>query len=141
MKIFIDEQAWLALVDDNQKYGLQFRNEFEDFLKGPNNFYTTNIIIGNVVSQIKRNLGAPNALKFYNIIEEAWLANHLHVLWIGRRTMKVAIKLFKKFTEADVNLFDCANIVLMNIRNIRFILTLNKIYSDMGFKVVPEKLD
>jgi predicted nucleic acid-binding protein len=141
MKVFVDEQAWLALVDSRHPFHTQFKNEFGDFLKGTYKFYSTNVIIGSVVSKIKHTFGAADAIKFYNIIEEAWLGNHLNILWIGRRTMKDALKIFKKFTHSNLGLFDAANIVFMNRRNIRFILTDNKFYSEMGFKVIPESLE
>ena len=96
------------------------------------------MIVGNVISHIKETQGGVRANKFYDILEEAWLGTHLHFLWIGRRTQRAAVKLFKKFPEEKLSLFDAANIVLMNRRNIRFIMTTNSAYSKMGFKMIPE---
>ncbi len=140
MKIFIDEQAWLALVIQNHPFHSLFKAKFQHLLEGGYRFYTTNVIIGNVVSELKKKLGPDKSIEFYNIIEEAWLGNHLLILWLGRRTMKDAFKLFKRFPESRLSVFDCANIMLMNRRNIRFILTSNVAYSEMGFKVVPDNI-
>ncbi len=138
MKIFIDEMAWLAMTDVGNPLHQPIKEQLLHYLNGGESFYTTNIIIGNVVSRLKQELGATKANRFYDILEEAWLGTHLHVLWIGRRTQKDAVKLFKKFPDSQLSLFDCANVVLMNRRNIRFILTTNSAYSKMGFKLMPE---
>jgi predicted nucleic acid-binding protein len=138
MKIFIDEMAWLALSDKNDSLHHKMKDLFQHYLESGDNFYTTNIIVSNVVSKIKENEGAERAYQFYRILEDAWLGTHLRFLWIGRRTQRDAVKLFKKFPENQMSLFDFANVVLMNRRNIKFIMTTNTNYDQMGFKVVPE---
>ncbi len=117
------------------------KEQFKNYLDGGHRFYTTNIIVGKVISEIRDNLGARKAIKFTEILDDAWLGTHLNFLWIGRRTQKDAIKLFKKFPDLPLSIFDFANVVLMNRRNIRFIMTTNQAYSKMGFKIVPENLE
>ena len=138
MRIFVDRIAWIALADKEDPNHSIFKEQFKYYLDGGHNFYTTNVIVGNVISHIKETQGGVRANKFYDIFEEAWLGTHLHFLWIGRRTQRDAVKLFKKFPEEKLSLFDAANIVLMNRRNIRFIMTTNSAYSKMGFKMIPE---
>jgi predicted nucleic acid-binding protein len=138
MKIFIDEIAWVILEDEAHPLHHQFSEQFKYYLDGGHGFYTTNIIYGNAIWQVKKQFGVSNALRFSEILEEAWLGTHLHFLWIGRRTQRDALKLFKKFPEEPFSIFDFANVVLMNRRNIRFIMTTNQVYSKMGFKIVPE---
>jgi predicted nucleic acid-binding protein len=138
MRIFVDRIAWIALADKDDPNHSIFKEQFKYYLDGGHNFYTTNVIVGNVISHVKETQGGVRANKFYDILEEAWLGTHLHFLWIGRRTQRDAVKLFKKFPEEKLSLFDAANIVLMNRRNIRFIMTTNSAYSKMGFKMIPE---
>ena len=138
MRIFLDRIAWIALADKEDPNHSIFKEQLKYYLDGGHNFYTTNVIVGNVISHIKETQGGVRANKFYDILEEAWLGTHLHFLWIGRRTQRDAVKLFKKFPEEKLSLFDAANIVLMNRRNIRFIMTTNSAYSKMGFKMIPE---
>ncbi|MCK4892328.1 MAG: hypothetical protein KAJ16_10980 [Calditrichia bacterium] len=138
MKIFIDEIAWLAVADDTHESHASIKEQFKYYLDGGHSFYTTNIIVGNVISKIKENQNFDSAVKYSEILEDAWLGTHLHYLWIGRRTQKDAIRLFKKFPDIPLSIFDFANVVLMNRRNIRFIITTNTAYSTMGFKIVPE---
>ena len=138
MRIFVDRIAWIALADKDDPNHSIFKEQLKYYLDGGHNFYTTNVIVGNVISHVKETQGGVRANKFYDILEEAWLGTHLHFLWIGRRTQRDAVKLFKKFPEEKLSLFDAANIVLMNRRNIRFIMTTNSAYSKMGFKMIPE---
>ena len=137
MKIFIDEMAWLALANPSHELHHQIKEQVKYYLDGGHNFYTTNIIVGNVISKIKLEQGHQKAIKYSDILEEAWLGNHLHYLWIGRRTQRDANKLFRRLTDSKLTVFDCANIVLMNRRNIRFIMTSNLAYNQMGFKILP----
>lgn len=138
MKIFIDEIAWLILGDSSHPLHHGFSEQFKYYLDGGHSFYTTNIVYGNAISQLKKQYDSTKALRFSEILEEAWLGTHLHFLWIGRRTQRDALRLFKKFPEEQFSVFDFANVVLMNRRNIRFIMTTNQVYSKMGFKIVPE---
>lgn len=138
MKIFLDEIAWITLSDKKLELYNSMKEQFQYYLDGGHSFYTTNVIAANVISQIKEKQGVQRASNFYQILEEAWLGTHLHFLWIGRRTQRDAVKLFKKFPDYQLSLFDFANVVLMNRRNIRFIMTTNETYGKMGFKVVPE---
>ncbi|MEJ2634637.1 MAG: hypothetical protein P8184_05030 [Calditrichia bacterium] len=140
MKIFVDEVAWYAIAGSDDPLHQIMKEQMQSFLDDGHGFYTTNIIVGNVISRLKLKHGAVRANRFYDIIEEAWSGAHLHILWIGRRTQRDAIKLFKKFPDSQLTLFDCANVVLMNRRNIRFIMTSNMAYSKMGFKIVPESI-
>jgi predicted nucleic acid-binding protein len=139
MKIFVDEVCWQALADKQHSLHREMKDQFKYYLDGGHSFYTTNIIVGNVISRIKQLVNPQRALRFSEILEEAWLGTHLHFLWIGRRTQRDAMKLFKKFPDFQLSIFDYANVVLMNRRNIRFIMTTNTEYSKMGFKIVPEK--
>ncbi len=139
MKIFIDESGWFALLDETNPHHMKMQKAFKEFLEGNHRFYTTNVIVGNVISKLKESQGTREALRIYEIIEEAWLGTYLHVLWIGRRTFRDALKMFAKFPESNFSLFDFANILLMNRRNIRFILTIKKGYDDFGFKILPEQ--
>lgn len=138
MKIFMDEIAWLILSDKQNPNHAGMKEQFKYHLDAGHSFYTTNIIVGNVISKIKMNRDSVQAIKYSEILEEAWLGTHLRYLWIGRRTQKDALRLFKKFPDISLSLFDLANVVLMNRRNIRFIMTTNHAYSKMGFKIVPE---
>ncbi|GAB4375921.1 MAG: hypothetical protein Kow0042_21740 [Calditrichia bacterium] len=138
MKIFVDEPAWLAIVQKEHPLHQIMKEELQKYLQGGHRFYTTNVVVGDVMSRLKQEVSTESSMTFYSIIEEAWLGAYLHILWIGRRTFKDAVRLFNKFPDSRLSLFDCANIVLMNRRNIRFILTSNPAYGNMGFKIVPE---
>ncbi len=139
MKVFIDETGWLALLEASHPEHPVVQKTFKELLEGNHRFYTTNVVIGNVVAQLKAQRGAQEALRFYEIIEEAWLGTYLHVLWIGRRTFRDALKLFAKYPKSVFTVFEFANVLLMNRRNIRFVLTTKFEYDEFGFKIIPER--
>ncbi|GAB4327032.1 MAG: hypothetical protein Kow0037_00300 [Calditrichia bacterium] len=138
MKIFIDSTGWLNMIDPDMPEHRTFQKEFKEFLDEGHSFYTTNVILGEAISEIKKRMGAQKADEVYSVVEESWLGTHLHILWIGRRTFRDAVRLFRRFPNENLSVFEAANVILMNRRNIRFIMTTQTVYSKMGFKLVPD---
>ncbi len=138
MKTFIDTSAWLAIVNKNDPAHSQFTGEFQRLLEEGDRLYTTNVAIGQVLSELS-NLDREKAFRFHEIVEEAWFGTHLHIMWIGRKTQWDALKMWRRFAHLKLDVFDFASVILMNRRNIRQILTRNKDFYELGFKILPEK--
>lgn len=138
MKIFIDKGAWLALSTSGDSDHAKFRDAFKNLLEEGHRFYTTNVVIGEVLDELKKRVGSDKAHHLYEIIEEAWFGTHLHILWIGRKTQWDAIKMWKRSPDSSLSVFDFASIILMNRRNIRVIMAKNMEFSEFGFKIIPE---
>jgi predicted nucleic acid-binding protein len=138
MKTFIHTSAWLAIVNRNDPEHAAFTEEFQRVLEEGDRLYTTNVAIGQVLSELKH-VDLQKAFRFHEIVEEAWFGTHLHILWIGRKTQWDALKMWKRFPNLKLDVFDFASVILMNRRNIRQILTRNRDFYELGFKILPEK--
>lgn len=138
MKIFIDETAWVNILNPNSPYYDKFIEEFNQALNNRDRLFTHNIAVGLALSELKSVLGTTVALKFNEVIEEAYTGTYLSILWIGRRTQKEAVRLLRKNPEMLLDLYDFAAFIFMKRRRIQNIMTTKTAYDRLGFKVIPE---
>jgi predicted nucleic acid-binding protein len=137
-KIFIDESAWYAIIDDKVSSHNQITENFNSALKEGTKFFTSNIATGNAITRIKLNLSTEISLQFNEILEDSHLGNYLRIMWIGRRTQKEAIRLMRKHTQLPLQLYDFAHVVLMERRRINTILSEQAEFKKLGLRVLPE---
>ena len=138
MRIFIDQSAWVQIVDQKADHHQVILNEFNKALINGDKLFTHNVAIGLALSEIKNTKGSTIAKKFNEIVEEAHTGTHLNILWISRRTQKEATRLHRQKSDLDLSIFDFAGYILMNRRRIRTILTTKKAYHSLELKVLPK---
>lgn len=138
MKVFADETAWIHLLNPRAPHHHQIVKEFELALKNEDRIFTHNIAVGFALSTIKTEMGIERAGKFNEIIEDAYQGSYLHILWIGRRTQKEAVRLFRKEAAVSLGLYDFAACIFMKRRRISTIITTKRAFTQLGFKVVPD---
>ncbi len=139
MKIFIDDTGWVQLMNPAAEQHILFEEAFRQMLNQGDKFFTHNISVGAAFNTLRRNLNPAVAFKFYETIEEAYTGTHLHILWVGRKTQREAVRLMKKHPELDLTLYDYAAYMFMNRRRIRNILTTKTTFQELGLKVLPGK--
>ncbi len=138
MKIFVDETGWIQLLHVKAPFHRQVAGEIERAVHNGDTLFTHNIAVGEALSEIKKNLGSEVAGKFTDVIEEAYTGAYLNILWIGRRTQKEAVRMFRRSPEVPLGLYDFAASIFMKRRRIRMIITTKKAFAQLGLKVLPE---
>lgn len=139
MRLFVDESAWYALAVSNHPQHEAMRNIFEEALNDNTRMLTHNIAIANAISNIRKEIGHAEATRFTEIIEEAHAGAHLSVNWIGRRTQREAMRLFKKHSEVALTIFDFASYAIILRRRVHTILTTQRNFEQLGLKVLPDQ--
>ncbi len=134
-KIFVDETAWLAIIDPRSPHHPALADRFRFALDNGEKLFTTNVALANAVSEIRRRFGIETAVRFQSIVDEAYLGTYLRILWIGRRTQKDAFRLMRKHPELDLHLYDFASILLMDRRSIHHILTTKEDFQKIGLHI------
>jgi predicted nucleic acid-binding protein len=137
MKIFVDETAWISLLNPKTPYHQQIKREFERALKNEDRIFTHNIAVGIALSTIKNEMGTERAGRFNEILEDAYQGAYLHILWIGRRSQKEAGRLFRKEAGVSLGLYDFAASIFMKRRRIGSIITTKSEFTKLGFTVIP----
>lgn len=138
MKIFVDETAWVNLLLPGSPFHSEVAREFDRAIKNGDKLFTHNIAVGIALSEVKNTMGIGLAARFNEIIEEAYTGAYLHILWVGRRTQKEAVRLFRKEAYLSLGLYDFAAYVFMKRRRIQTIITTKTAFGKLGFKVIPE---
>lgn len=138
MRLFIDETAWIQLMNPELVHHGAISREFNRALTEGDKLFTHNVAVGLAISEIRQTLGHPLANKFGETIEAAYMGTHLSILWIGRRTQKEAAWMLRKHSELPLDFFDFAGVVLMKRRRIRTILTTKAAYKKLEMTVIPE---
>ncbi len=141
MRIFIDQTAWVHLLNPKLPNHSAIYREFHKALTNGDNFFTHNIAIGLALSEIKRTLGPERSNKFNEIIEDAHTGAHLSIIWVGRRTQKDAIWMMRKNPDLQLDVFDFACCTLMKRRRIRTIMTTKNAYTQLHLNVIPNTGD
>lgn len=139
MRLFVDESAWYALAVDSHPQHKVMRQVFEEALNDNTRMLTHNIAIANAISNIRKDVGYVEATRFTEIIEEAHAGAHLSVNWIGRRTQREAMRLFKKHTDVPLAIFDFASYAIILRRRVHTILTTEQNFEQLGLKVLPDQ--
>jgi predicted nucleic acid-binding protein len=137
-KIFVDQTAWYELLDEHSPYHDLFAREFEIALNSDSKLFTSNVAVGNSISQLKETLGNEIAIRFHEILEEAHIGAHLRILWVSRRSQKEAMRLLRKNSGLTLHFYDFAHAVLMERRRIKNILTTKKEFYELGYKVLAD---
>lgn len=138
MRVFVDETGWLALMDSTLPEHAQVSEVFADLLSNNARLFTHNIAVANSLDAIRNRFGSVAAKKFGDTIDEAHAGTYLSILWIGRRTQKESLRLFRNHTDLDLHPYDFASFQMMNKRRIHTILTIKQAYSKLGLNVIPE---
>ncbi|NOX35929.1 MAG: PIN domain-containing protein [Calditrichaeota bacterium] len=138
MRLFLDESAWIAVLDRQHDQHEAFKRYFNEALQNGTKLFTSNVAVGLALSELKERIGLEKSLKFYEILEEAYLVNHIRILWVGRRAQKEALRWMRRYHELPLGLFDFAHAVLMDRRRIHTILTQKTAFTRIGFRTIPE---
>ena len=138
MRVFIDESAWIAIVDPENSHHQAMRERFERSLREGDTLFTHNVAMGLALESIRQKMGPASAFKFNETIEDAYTGAHLTILWVGRRTQKEAGRLLRSKPELNLSIFGFAAYQMMKRRRILSIMTTKKAYRHLGLDVIPE---
>lgn len=138
MKVFIDASAWITVVDPGESQHELFKEQFRLFLNNGDRLFTHNVAVGMALDEIRRRNGGKVAQQFYESLEEAYSGAHLHILWVGRKTQREAIRFLRNNPDTNLTVFDFAAFIFMNRRRIRTIFTQKKDFQKLGLIVYPD---
>ena len=82
--------------------------------------------------------GAASANRFMETVEEAHAGTHLSIYWVGRRTQREGQRLFKKYPDLQLSLFDFTSYAVITRRRIHTILTTRRDFEKLGLKILPD---
>ena len=89
--VFIDTSAWLAILDENNPHNAEAREYFTSLLTQSTRPVTNNIVVDEVLQEVKSRFESTTAKQFLAILDESVLSVNLRVDWISRRIRRIAL--------------------------------------------------
>ncbi|MBD3225683.1 MAG: hypothetical protein GF313_13220 [Caldithrix sp.] len=106
MTCFIDQTAWLAIIDTGNPNHHKAYEYFEELLSKNTKLVTNNIVIDTTVNELKKTKGMKQANQFLTIIDESIMTINLRMDWVSRRVRRNALnQFFKKNHELELDHF------------------------------------
>jgi uncharacterized protein len=134
--IFVDTSAWLALVDSrdrNHSAALQVARRLAHGEFGKQ--ATTNYVMAESMTIIRRRLGLDGAVKFAAGLESS---REVRVFWIEPVHHREAVKLMIGRPDKLWSLFDCTSFVVMHSLGINSAFAFDDDFEQAGFTAVRQ---
>lgn len=132
--IFVDTSAWLALVDSHDRNHAEAVRIARRLAQGEfGNQATTNYVLAESLTIIRRRLGLESAMKFATGLESS---QEVRVFWIEPAHHQEAIRLMANRPDKDWSLFDCSSFVIMRSLGIQSAFAFDEDYAQAGFTKV-----
>lgn len=132
--MFVDTAAWVAAADGSDAANVAVRDARDRWLSEGGRLTTTDYVIDETLTTIRFRLGLHAA--------EAWWLQidgsaRLRIESIDEARRERARSLFFGYRDKNFSFTDCCSFVLMRELRIRWVLTLDRHFRQMGFEVVP----
>jgi len=134
MKIFVDTSGWVALFNRKDKCYLEAVKLWNALSKEKAYIYTTNYIIDETITLIRRRAGFQISVKTGDSLFES---RTIKKITITQAIEKSTWKIYKKFSDKEFSFTDCTSFVVMEENKIDAAFALDKNFVQYGFKVLP----
>ena len=138
--IFFDSWGWISVVDRKDPYHETARSFYQEYLNNGGIPISTDYILDEVFTVLRRRLPHQVVVKFGESIFEAIKVQKLRFELIDKRRREKAWELFKKYQDKpDISFTDFTSFVVMTELKIREVFTGDEHFEkvNLGFKRVP----
>jgi hypothetical protein len=134
MDIFIDTSAFIALIDKGDRYHKVAKNFILKFKKEII-LYTSNYIIDETITRLRKTAGFKIAMQFGEIIFST--SNFYQIYYIDPDLEQFAFEIFKKFSDKDLSFTDCTSFALMKRLRLKKAFAFDEDFIHAGFELYP----
>ncbi|MCI4323647.1 MAG: PIN domain-containing protein [Thermoplasmata archaeon] len=134
--IFVDTSAWLALADSRDRDHSEALDVGRRLARGEfGKQITTNYILAETISLIRRQLGVPTAASLAEAIASS---GEIRTFWIEPVHHEQAVRLMAAHPDKSWSLADCSSFVIMRALDISKAFTFDSDFAQAGFQPFPE---
>jgi predicted nucleic acid-binding protein len=133
-EIFVDSGAWIALSDTRDKYHEAAKGQFRTLVKERINLVTTNLIIAEVYTIIRRTGGYDPAMRFLRSTRESV---RLKVIFSDWNLEDQAEEILRKYKDQDFSLVDAVSFAVMQGHEIEEAFAFDWHFTVAGFRLIP----
>lgn len=134
--LFVDTSAFFIWHDQDSAYGEALKTCLEQAgLKGEETkLLTTDYVFAETISLITKRIGKHKGIEAGKNILSSRI---IQITTIDESLREKAWTLYVKYKDKDFDLIDATSFITCHERNIRHVLTLDRHFSQMGFKTFP----
>ncbi|HQD40780.1 MAG TPA: PIN domain-containing protein, partial [Bacillota bacterium] len=119
-EVFVDTSAWIAVSLEKAHYHKPARSVYFDLLES-STLVTTNFILAEVYTSLRKAIGAEQALAFLRFIHAS---PRIVVVRADRTVEKDAERILAKYSDHEFSYTDAVSFAVMKKRNIKEVLPL-----------------
>ena len=133
-KTFIDTSAFIALTDSSDKNHVAASNYLKKLISKHIPLLTSNFVVDESITRIKRALGIEPAIIFRNSLKSS---SQLEIIYIDDKIEDLAWEIMQKYKDQKFSYTDCTSFALMRMRKTGIAFTFDKHFKIAGFEIVP----
>lgn len=130
-EIFLDSSAIYALTDKDDEAGPSVESFLKERRTPP---VMTNLIFAESMSLITKRLGKRAGERTGEILLSS---QFVRLVYLDEKIHRDAWTFYKKYRDKDFDFIDATSFVFCQKRGIKEALTLDRHFSQMGFKIYP----
>jgi predicted nucleic acid-binding protein len=136
--VFIDTSAWIAILNKDDRHYDEAREYFTNLLGSSARPVTNNIVIDEVLQELKKSRDGQLAKSFLSILDESVLSVNLRVDWISRRIRRIALDNFFKTKNENLKLRHFYINESVKRKKADLIFSFDEILKFFDFPVMPQ---
>ena len=137
--VFVDTGAWIGIAvtrDQTHEAAAAYAKRLAE-RKVP--LLTTNYVLAEAYTRIRYDDGHPKALAFDALIREMIRRRQLSVGWVTPAVHEEAMELFRRYSDHQFSVVDCASFVIARRKTIREVFAFDHDFAAMGFVLQPPR--
>lgn len=137
--LFVDTSAWLAVVDNTDRYHRVAKEYHLGSIKRKASLVTSSDVLTETYTRLRYATGHRDAVLFHSMIEMAQQQGFLQVVWVNEEIASEAWKVFERYDDQVLSFQDCTSFVIARRSDIQNVFAFDEDFSIMGFTVWPRR--
>jgi predicted nucleic acid-binding protein len=132
MVIFVDTSALFALINTNDEFHQQAKNQWKILLEKKESLFSNNYVILESISLIQRRFG----MEWIHALHTEVLSV-IEIDWVDESQHQAAVNTFLKSNRRQLSLVDCSSFETMRHSGIETAFAFDEHFHEQGFKTIP----
>ncbi len=133
-KTFVDTGAFIAVTDKSDQYHSNAVIYFKELLESRQSLVTTNFVLDETYTRLKRKLGSHAAITFGDSIKKS---DQLEIITVDEEIERRAWGIFKRYQDQAFSYTDCTSFSVMQMKKLKTSFAFDIHFEIFGFNIVP----
>jgi len=132
-RVFFDTSAYVALTDTSDQFHTDAVRLAERIIASRLPRVTTNYVLAEAYTRIRRKLGHATAVQFGEGIRRDVTAGNLNIIYADTALDEAAWEIFKKYADQDFSFVDCTSFAWLSQHPKCEVFAFDEDFTWMGF--------